>query len=88
MIITADRTKAKWLNDYSQLQPNLLSSKNAALIQTTHEKWKYHKNRQSQEKKKYKLYKETFFLYFFFHFDYPESSKTILSKKEEKKRFC
>lgn len=26
------RTKAKWLNDYSQLQPNLPSSKNVALL--------------------------------------------------------
>jgi len=30
MIMT--RTKAKWLNDYSQLQPNLPSSKNVALL--------------------------------------------------------
>lgn len=32
------RTKAKWLNDYSQLQPNLPSSKNVCIV--IHEKWK------------------------------------------------
>lgn len=33
-----DRTKAKWLNDYSQLQPNLPSSKNVALLFMWNEK--------------------------------------------------
>lgn len=40
------RTKAKWLNDYSQLQPNLPSSKNVALLFMRNGKYYKKKNRQ------------------------------------------
>lgn len=43
------RTKAKWLNDYSQLQPNLPSSKNAASM--FHEKWKISQQQQKKQAK-------------------------------------
>lgn len=55
-------TKAKWLNDYSQLQPNLPSSKNVALLLTRNGKclkenrqkscWFVQSNTYSQQKQK------------------------------------
>lgn len=41
------RTKAKWLNDYSQLQPNLPSSKNVALLFMRNGKY-YKKKKQAK----------------------------------------
>lgn len=53
------RTKAKWLNDYSQLQPNLPSSKNVALLFMRNGKYYKKKTGKSYVFFLYKLYKVT-----------------------------